>query len=380
MKRSITVLVLLLGCADASLAHATEVAVCTDRGRAVLELADQQAPQQVANFLRYVDMGYYAGTVFHRAKPGFVVQGGGVDRELHGRPTLPPVPNESNNGLSNLRGTVAAARTAEPDSATAQFFVNLEDNLTLDGGAKPGYTVFGRVKEGIKIFDDISRLPTHAAGQFKADVPNPLVAIRAAARIDAAALAQLPADGREAALKERISQAATQGNHAEVLRLVEQYHAICGPDDPDIALMEAQAALGTQDQRRAVFVLEEYFATVDPQHPTYATATALYRQAVPENQQAVAELGTECPPPETPALPDGATATLDEMMAGQKKMKAFVATGQKYLGCLAKIIDAKDRPVEQRNTAVTEHNRMVDAMEQAAAAFNEQIRKFKARG
>src|SRR5690348_6649670 len=81
-------------------AHATDVAVCTDRGRAVIELADTQAPQHVANFLKYVDMGYYSGMVFHRVKPGFVVQGGGVDRQLRSRPTLPPVPNESNNGLS----------------------------------------------------------------------------------------------------------------------------------------------------------------------------------------------------------------------------------------------------------------------------------------
>ena len=164
-----TVLMPLLAFASGGQAYATDVAVCTDRGRAVLELADTQAPLQVANFLKYVDMGYYSGLVFHRVKAGFVVQGGGVDRQLHGRPTLPPVANESSNGLSNRRGTVAAARTEDPNSAAAQFFVNLEDNPALDGGAKPGYTVFGRVKEGFAVFDQISRLP-------REDIQKPQVA------------------------------------------------------------------------------------------------------------------------------------------------------------------------------------------------------------
>jgi cyclophilin family peptidyl-prolyl cis-trans isomerase len=376
-----SVLLPLAALASAGVANAADVAVCTDRGRAVFELADTQSPQHVANFLRYVDMAYYAGTVFHRVKPGFVVQGGGVDRQLHGRATLPPVPNESSNGLSNLRGTVAAARTEDPDSATAQFFVNLEDNPALDGGAaKPGYTVFARVKEGIKVFDDISHLPTRAAGQFKGDVPNPLIAIKSMARIDEAALAELPETGREAALKQRISAAAAAANHAEVRRLVDEYHAICGADDPGIKIMDAEAALDMNQQRRAVFVLEDYFATVDRNDPTYETATVLYRRAVPENQQSATALIDECPPPAAPAVPDGGTANLDEMMAGQKKIKEFVAAGDTYLACLTEIIDDTERPIEQRNAAVAEHNRMVDAMQQSAAVFNEQIHKFKARG
>jgi peptidyl-prolyl cis-trans isomerase A (cyclophilin A) len=381
MNPARSVLLPLIVFAGAGVASATEVAVCTDRGRAVFELADAQSPQQVANFLRYVDMGYYAGTVFHRVKPGFVVQGGGVDRQLHGRSTLPPVANESSNGLSNLRGTVAAARTEDPDSATAQFFVNLEDNPALDAsGSKPGYTVFARVKEGIKVFDDISRLPTRAAGQFRGEVPNPLVAIRSMARVDEAALGELPEAGREAQLKQRILEAAAAANYSEVRRLVDAYHSICGTDDPGIELKDAEAALETNQQRRAVFVLENYFATAEPNAPTYETATALYRRAVPENQQSATALIDECPPPGVPAVPDGGAAALDEMMAGQKKVKEFVAAGTTYLGCLTKIIDNVERPIEQRNAAIAEHNRMVDAMQQTAAGFNEQIHKFKARG
>jgi len=362
------------------MAHATDVAVCTDRGRAVLELADAQAPQHVANFLKYVDMGYYSGMVFHRVKPGFVVQGGGVDRQLRSRPTLPPVPNESSNGLSNRRGTVAAARTEDPNSAAAQFFVNLEDNPALDGGAKPGYTVFARVKDGLAVFDQISRLPTRAAGPFKADVPNPVVAIRSVARIDDAALADLPKDCADAALKSRIAAAAAAADHATTLRLIGQYHALCAPDDPEIMVMDAQAALAMDDLRRAVFVLENYFATTDQSHPTYETATALYRKAVPENQRSAAHLVPDCAAPSLPTLPDGTKAPLDEMMAGQKNVKEFVAAGNTYLKCLTKVIDDKERPIEERNAAVNEHNRMVGAMEQIAAGFNDQIKKFKTRG
>lgn len=380
MIRKRSVPILLTALAGSTSALATEVAVCTDRGRAILELADAQSPLHVENFLRYVDMGYYSGKVFHRVVPGFVVQGGGVDRQLRGGPTLPPVGNESTNGLSNVRGSVAAARTQDPNSATAQFFINLEDNPALDAGNEPGYTVFGRVKEGIATFDEISRLPTGAAGPFKGDVPTPLVAIKSIARLDEAALAELPADGREAALKEQITAAAAASDHAGTLRLIGHYRALCGADDPDLTVLEAQAALAMDDRRRAVFVLEDFLATVDAAHPSYEAATALYREAVPENQQSAARLAADCDAPETPTLPDGGTATMDEMVAAQTQVREFVAGSEAYLSCLTKVIDDTERSAADRNAAIAEHNRMVAAMEQAAAAFNEQIRKFKARG
>ena len=128
MNRSYVALLALL---VTHAAQATDVAVCTDRGRFVIELADSEAPKHVENFLRYVDMAYYSGTVFHRVVSGFVVQGGGYDRDLRNRPALPPIQNESRNGLRNVRGSVAAARTEDPDSATSQFYVNLKDNTQV---------------------------------------------------------------------------------------------------------------------------------------------------------------------------------------------------------------------------------------------------------
>jgi cyclophilin family peptidyl-prolyl cis-trans isomerase len=380
MNVCLRALVALGAVCGAGTLEATEVAVCTENGRAVLELADEAAPRQVASFLRYVDMSFYSGTVFHRVQPGIFVQGGGVDRELRARSTLPPVPNESSNGLHNTRGTVAAARTDDPDSARSQFFVNLADNRQqLDGGSEPGYTVFARVTEGIEVFDAIGRLPTGAVGPFRADVPMPLVAIKSIARIDAAALAALPSDGREAALKERIVAAAAMGNAIDALDSIGHYRALCGPDDPEISLAEARMALALEDRRRAMFVLEELMATTEPAEPTYAAAMALYREAATDGAM-TSQLLAACAPPAVPALPDATSVSEAEMVASQRQVREFVAAGDAYLACLDRLIDDEERAAGLRNAAVEEYNRMVAAMEEIAAGFNEQIRIFKARG
>jgi peptidyl-prolyl cis-trans isomerase A (cyclophilin A) len=376
MNGCMRALVALGGLWGAGTLLATEVAVCTDNGRAVIELADAAAPQHVANFLRYVDMGYYSGTVFHRVQPELFVQGGGLDRELRVRSTLPPVANESSNGLRNARGSVAAARTADPDSARSQFFVNLADNTQLDGGREAGYTVFAHVKEGIEVFEAIGRLPTGAAGPFPAEVPTPLVAIKSIARLDEAALAALPSDGREAAIKAEIAAA---GDAADALRWIDHYRAICGADDAEVSLTEARMALASDDRRRAMFTLEELMATTDPALPAHAAAMDLYRQAATDGTM-TSELLAACAPPAVPALPDATTVGESEMLASQRQVREFVTAAEAYLACLSRIIDDEDRSAGLRNTAVEEHNRMVAAMEEIAAGFNEQIRIFKARG
>lgn len=371
----------LLSLLAAGTLEATEVAVCTDRGRAVLELADEQAPLHVANFLRYVDAGLYSGTVFHRVLPGVIVQGGGFDRQLRPRPTLPPVANESQNGLRNTRATVAAARTADPDSASAQFFVNLGDNRSsLDGGRDSGYTVFARVKEGMAVFDEVGRLPTGAARPFSGDVPTPLVAIKSIVRLDEAALAVFPVEGRELAIRNEIAAAAAADDFGATLRLVDHYRAICGGAEPEVALTEARAALAAADEPRALFALEELLATTDATHSVYAEAKALRDETLAEDAPAGPHLVSGCESPVAPALPDATTATEAEMVAAQTRVRAFVAAGGEYLACLAAIIDDKERAAAERNAAVSEHNRMVAELEQIAAAFNERIRTFKARG
>lgn len=156
----------------------------TSQGAIVLELYPDKAPQTVANFLNYVRSGFYNGTVFHRVVPGFVIQGGGFDVNLAAKKTQGPITNEAANGLSNQRGTVAMARTAQVHSATSQFFINLADNTFLDHRDDSpqgfGYCVFGRVVEGMEVVDAIAALPTGPGGPFPAEVPQkPVVILKA---------------------------------------------------------------------------------------------------------------------------------------------------------------------------------------------------------
>lgn len=149
----------------------------TSLGRIVLELYPEKAPRTVANFLSYVRDGHYNGSVFHRVIADLLIQGGAFTADLQQKPERAPIPNEANNGLSNLRGTLSAARRAsEKDSATAQFFINSVDNRQLDyrGDATPmltGFCVFGRVVEGMDVVDKIRMVPTAARLPFPADVP-----------------------------------------------------------------------------------------------------------------------------------------------------------------------------------------------------------------
>lgn len=160
------------------------VALTTNLGRIVIELDPVRAPKSAENFLQYVRDGFYAGTVFHRVIDGFMVQGGGFTADLQIKPTRAPIPNEANNGVSNLRGTVAMARTNEPHSATSQFFVNVVDNQRLDFVAEQnglwGYAVFGTVVEGMDVIDRIRAIPTGGQGPLPRDVPTEPVLIESA--------------------------------------------------------------------------------------------------------------------------------------------------------------------------------------------------------
>lgn len=151
----------------------------TNQGSITIELNENEAPKTVDNFLRYVKDGVYNGTIFHRVIKGFMIQGGGFDEKLEKRPTRGPIASETQNGLKNLRGTIAMARTSDPHSATSQFFINLVDNDFLNpGGADAyGYTVFGHVAKGMDVVDKIANIPTGSGGPFPTDVPQTPVVI-----------------------------------------------------------------------------------------------------------------------------------------------------------------------------------------------------------
>jgi len=159
------------------------VALDTNHGRIVLELDADKAPETVRNFLDYVAAGFYDGTLFHRVIPNFMIQGGGFDQQQRQKPTRPPIRNEADNGVANARGTIAMARTNDPHSATAQFFINLKDNGFLNHSGKNaqgwGYTVFGKVVEGMDVVDRIAGVRT-AQGRISETVPAEAVVIEKA--------------------------------------------------------------------------------------------------------------------------------------------------------------------------------------------------------
>jgi peptidyl-prolyl cis-trans isomerase A (cyclophilin A) len=157
------------------------VEVKTSSGTITLELYPAKAPKTVANFLQYVRDGHYDGTIFHRVIPGFMIQGGGMTATMSEKKTRPPVPIESKNGLKNEVGTVAMARTADPNSATSQFFVNVSSNSFLDypGQDGNGYTVFGKVVNGMDVVTKIVAVPTGNKGGHQ-NVPNSPVVIESA--------------------------------------------------------------------------------------------------------------------------------------------------------------------------------------------------------
>jgi peptidyl-prolyl cis-trans isomerase A (cyclophilin A) len=170
----------------AAAAVSPEVQVVTSMGNFTIELNPERAPLTVAQFLKYVDQGYYSGTIFHRAIPNFVIQGGGYDADykLKGNPTK--VFNESGNGLTNERGTVGLARPAEPHGGDVQFYVNLNDNAALDPNqARWGYAVFGKVVAGMEVVDKISTVPTGAKGPFKENAPIKPVTVERIERVSA---------------------------------------------------------------------------------------------------------------------------------------------------------------------------------------------------
>ena len=193
---SLFISIFLLAFSDASLAakahkankkmteQSIQVKFETTQGNFVVQLDKAKAPVTVANFLTYVKEGFYDGTVFHRVIPGFMAQGGGFTTDFKQKPVHDPIKNEANNGLLNKRGSIAMARTSDPNSATAQFFINFIDNTFLNFSSPTpkgwGYTVFGEVVEGMDVVDGFGKIPTGSGGPFPTDVPKTPVVINKA--------------------------------------------------------------------------------------------------------------------------------------------------------------------------------------------------------
>ena len=165
-------------------APAPHVVLDTSFGQVEIELNQDKAPISTQNFLKYVDSNFYSNTIFHRVIPGFMVQGGGFTPQMVQKPTNDPIKNEAENGLHNVRGTLAMARTSDVNSATSQFFINVADNAMLDHGTRDfGYAVFGKVVKGMDVVDRIVNVQTGNKGGMQ-NVPLDPILIKSAKRVD----------------------------------------------------------------------------------------------------------------------------------------------------------------------------------------------------
>jgi len=182
LKQLILSIALFATVQSAYAAETVKVRMQTSVGDIVLELNKEKAPISVKNFLAYIESGAYEGTIFHRVIDNFMIQGGGFDENYNRRPTQPPIVNEAGNGLKNLRGTIAMARTNAVHSATSQFFINLKNNDFLDHKSPTprgfGYTVFGNVIKGMETVDKIRSVETGAGGPFAKDAPKTKIIIK----------------------------------------------------------------------------------------------------------------------------------------------------------------------------------------------------------
>ncbi|MGV3346637.1 peptidylprolyl isomerase A [Enterobacteriaceae bacterium LUAb1] len=186
LKRTLTSVIAALVISAVSLSvsarakEAPHVLLTTSEGTIELELNQQQAPVSVKNFVNYVNKGFYNNTIFHRVIPGFMIQGGGFTTDMQQKTTNDPIENEAYNHLLNRRGTISMARTAEKDSATSQFFINVTNNAFLDHGQRDfGYAVFGKVVKGMDVADKIAQVPTKNIGPYQ-NVPVKSVVILSA--------------------------------------------------------------------------------------------------------------------------------------------------------------------------------------------------------
>lgn len=171
-------LVLSVGLSSHAVWANTLVEMQTNVGNVEIELYDEKAPISVQNFKSYIKSGFYKGTIFHRVIPEFMIQGGGLNQSMQEKKTKAPIKNEAGNGIANTRGTLAMARTADPDSATSQFFINVADNNFLNRSAgNAGYAVFGKVTKGMDVVDRMVKVPTSNHGMHQ-DVPNQPIVIK----------------------------------------------------------------------------------------------------------------------------------------------------------------------------------------------------------
>lgn len=359
-------------------ALAVDVRVCTARGAIDVELDDRRAPLHTANFVRYAQSGFYNGTILHRAVPGSMVQGGSYDTAFERRTPGTPVQNESANGLSNRRGTIAAARSDDPNSATSQFFFNLGDNSHLDArpGA-PGYTVFGRVTAGLEVLDAVSSMPTGRAGNLN-EVPLPVVVVESVVVLDRAPVFGLSIEPDPNALQRDFDLMQSRGDAAGILRAVDALKASCIELSSEQRLAEAEAAgvLGLTERSRNA--AESYIASANRLDPSVARAQRLLAGLPPiEPSRDLDSLISHCRRPVAPSIPDGFFTELATMRAVETAVLQYRDLARRYLGCVSDFIEREELDDIETAGLTDRHNDVVVELTAVLTRFNQAVRTFR---
>jgi cyclophilin family peptidyl-prolyl cis-trans isomerase len=306
-----------------------------------------------------------------------MVQGGSYDASLERRRPQDPIASESQNGLSNVRGTIAASRGADPDSATSQFFFNLSDNTHLDAAAgNAGYTVFGRVTAGLDVLDAISRLPTRTAGELT-DVPVPLVTLESVTSLERNRTFGLSVEPDPAALQRQFESAAASGDAQSILASIDKLRQSCITLDPAQSVAEAEAAKALGNVDRARYALEQYLARADTRAAERPRAERLYADLPTPRESDVAARVAHCRQPASPSIPNGRFTDLATMQTVEGSILRFRQLGRVYLNCLAQVIDSGELDEAESIDATKIYNAMVVEITNVTTRFNAAAREFK---
>jgi peptidyl-prolyl cis-trans isomerase A (cyclophilin A) len=375
-SRLIVTAVLLIAAAPA--AFAVDVRLCTPQGVVDVELDERRAPQHARNFVRYAESGYYSGTVIHRSVPDTMVQGGSFDMTLERRRPGAPVADESGNGLSNRRGTIAASRGADPDSATSQFYFNLTDNTHLDATPEsPGFTVFGRVTAGLDVLDTISRLPTQQLGELS-EVPVPLVELESVSVLERESRFGLTVEPDPASLGDELQTAMQSRDSAATLAAATKLRQACLTLTGAQRLAEAEAAIAEGQVDRARYGLAQYLARASQLDPLLPRAQRLYAGLPPPTVSDIERRLAQCIRPAAPSIPDGRFSELATLQAIESEVRRYRQMGESYLSCVASEIDSGSLNELETIDATEKYNELVIELTATATRFNEAVSSFKA--
>jgi len=358
-------------------AAAVDVRMCTDRGAIEISLDERAAPLHARNFARNVDDGFYSGTILHRVVPDSMVQGGSYTTTLERRPAQDPITSEARNGLSNLRGTIAASRAGDSASGSTQFFINLSDNTHLDATADtPGYTVFGRVTAGLEILDDISRQPTRTSGSL-ADLPVAPVELTSVTTLTRESFFGLSVEASPADLARQFEAAVGRSDAAAILASIDALRQGCETLSTRQYLAEAEAAIELDRIERARYSLAQYLAGASRADPQLSRMQRLYAGLPAPGQSNIAERAAQCRRPAAPTIPPAWATDFQTLSATERTMRSYHLNGDFYLRCVGQMLDSGDLNATELRDATVLYNEVVIEMTAVTSRFNASVRAFK---